>query len=110
MIQTYFLPTPIAAAVRTNRAEFVDVYLDEMETRIENGDDVDREKLEMARLIGDLLRDRADIQYRSHGIAERLRSVAGVIGSASDFADGLLAAAMGIENHSESGAANNGNR
>ena len=53
--EVYLLPPEIGAALLSDRAELITIYVNRMK-------DVDREKAEMARLISDLLGDRRHLR------------------------------------------------
>lgn len=86
----YKLPVAIVAALSTDRPEMCALY----ETD-------DEEKREMARLIGDLVKDRARLKAECHALVEKARSAMGGINAVIRHADNMLAAAHGSEPEDE---------
>jgi hypothetical protein len=103
---TYCLPALLAAAITTNRSELCEVFAKQLEAvSDEAGDEIrighamiaKKSIPDMARLIGDLLDDRASMTLRLHDLETGLKNVRNQITAFEAAMDDALGHAHGTD-------------
>jgi hypothetical protein len=95
---TYCLPALLAAAITTNRSELCEMYANQiMGTPAMAGAITPRQIADMARLIGDLLADRASMTLRLHDLETGLKNVRNQITAFEAAMDDALGHAHGTD-------------